>query len=368
MKQLQDLLGHIVAQLLEENGDLDEAGIAQVIGETIPTIIPEASVVLLRELRRRAPKMLREHRALDEGFRRRNLIRWRKALDTLEMMWVIAEESGAAFNDAHRATAAATKDYQFEALTHLHARALLVAREVLCLLYGGFPDGALSRWRTLHEVTAIALFIRAHDGELSHRYLASFHFNALRAAKQLNEFATRANLKPYSTKEMAEFGRRCEALECRFGKEMRNEYGWAATVLNNPKPTFSDIEKAVKLDHWRPRYKWASQHTHGGHRPTGTLLGTTESSNPVFLVGQSNSGFTDPIHMSAISLTQLTHALLSLNPNMDQCVVMKILADLSEAIGPLALSLERRTLARARERKKKRPRKMGARSSRKRRR
>lgn len=250
----------------------------------------------------------------------------------------------------------------------LHARALLVAREVLCLLYGGFPDGALSRWRTLHELTVVALFLREHDGELSHRYLASFHFNALRAARQLNEFAGRANLNPYSLKEMAEFELRCKALEPTFGKEMRNEYGWAAMVLNNPKPTFSDIERAVKLDHWRPRYKWASQHTHGGHRPIGTLLGTAESSNPVFLVGQSNSGFTDPIHMTAISLTQVTHALLSQNPNMDQCVVMKILADLSEAIGPLALSLERRALARARASKKKHPRKIGVRPSRKRKR
>jgi hypothetical protein len=86
---------------------------------------------------------------------------------------------------------------------------------------------------------------------------------------------------------------------------MHNEYGWASEALQNPRPSFAQLEKAVGLDHWRPRYRWASQHTHGGYRPSHAMLAMAETAEQVHLVGQSNSGFTDPIQMTAISLNPL---------------------------------------------------------------
>lgn len=166
----------------------------------------------------------------------------------------------------------------------LHARSLLIAREILCLLYGGYPDGALSRWRSPHELTVTAVFLKTQEQEVSHRYLASFPFASLRAARQLNEYAERANMKPFTGPEIKVMETQCDAFEARLGKEMHNEYGWASAALKNPKPNFAQLEKAVSLDHWRPRYRWASQHTHGGYRPALSMLGTAESTQPVHLV------------------------------------------------------------------------------------
>ena len=47
----------------------------------------------------------------------------------------------------------------------------------------------------------------------------------------------------------------------RFGEDIRHEYGWASGVIGKKAPTFLDIEEFTGLDHWRPRFKRASQHT-----------------------------------------------------------------------------------------------------------
>jgi hypothetical protein len=111
---------------------------------------------------------------------------------------------------------------------------------------------------------------------------------------------------------------------------------------------FAGIEKAAPLDHWRPRYRWASQHTHSGHRPQMALLGLAENVEPVYLVGASNSGFTDPLQMTGISLQIATQAMLLTAPRLDYLVVARILADLADEVGPLAMSLEEQTLKAAR--------------------
>ena len=230
-----------------------------------------------------------------------------------------------------------------------------MTREIICLLQGGFPDGALSRWRTLHEHATIATFILHHDGEIAHRYLASRFFASHRAGTQLAQYAERANLDPFSDQQMQDIARYCEAFVARFGDEMWNEYGWAAPALNNRKPNFSIIEKSVGLDHWLPRFRWASEHTHGPYRPTHALLGMAEATKQVLLVGQSNSGMIDPISMTATTLTLATSALLTSKPTLDRLATVQALVQLSDEAGSTAVQLERETfqLHRRRERQKK---------------
>jgi hypothetical protein len=206
------------------------------------------------------------------------------------MIIEVAAEVGGKFNTEVRPLAIQEKDYLFEALTHLHARALLVGSECICLMKGGFADGALSRWRTLHELNVVAAFLLKNDKEVALRYLVSFEFQALIAARQMKKYAERSKMDPPTDDEIRVMESRCKGHTQRFGEDMRHEYGWAADVIGKKSPTLLDIEEATGLDHWRPRFKWASQHTHGGHRPFGTLLGTAESKAPVLLIGQSNSG------------------------------------------------------------------------------
>ena len=116
-----------------------------------------------------------------------------------------------------------------------------------------------------------------------------------------------------------------------------------APPIGKKAPTLLDIEEFTGLDHWRPRFKWASQHTHGGHRPFGTMLGTAESKSAVLLAGQSNSGLVDPLHMTAITLTHITVSLLLSRPNTDRLVCTKVLMGLSDDVGSEALKVDRAT-------------------------
>jgi hypothetical protein len=327
-----------------ESSGLSEEEMSKAIEDATLEAIPKTTAAMIKALKRHAPKLLRDHRKEDAGFTSRNYRRWRKAFDLLEMMWMLSEEVGSAQNSEHRPDAAKSKDYHFEALTFLHARSLLVTREIICLMQGGFPDGAMSRWRTLHELAVTGAFLQKNKQEISHRYLASRFFASYRAAKDAKQHAERANLEPFSDAEMEEMKKYCDHFAALFGKEMSNDYGWASPVFNgNPKPNFRMIEEAVKLDHWRPRYRWASQHVHSPHRPTHALLGMAEARQQVFLVGQSNSGMVDPIQMTAISLSIATSNLLVMKPTFDHIIAMNILDQWSREIGPLALDIERKT-------------------------
>jgi hypothetical protein len=95
---------NIIRQALEEvfakawaRGEIEESRLEAVMAETIPAVVPELAAMLLKTLKKDAPRMLKEYRALDTGFRRRNLARWRGAIELLEMMWVISMEIGGEF-------------------------------------------------------------------------------------------------------------------------------------------------------------------------------------------------------------------------------------------------------------------------------
>ncbi|HST37380.1 MAG TPA: DUF5677 domain-containing protein [Allosphingosinicella sp.] len=319
-------------QLLEGMGAAFERSRAQ-IGPTI-----------LKDLKRRTKSMLKAERAKIAGFEKRNFDRWKPAFDIFEAILEIVHEVGAQHDADFRPQAIRNQDWRFEAVSHIHARGLLVAREIYGLLRCGFPDGALARWRTLHELTTTAIFISQCEPEIAFRYLASFRFAALRAARQLSEFAERADMEPFSAEEIRLMEEECVALTRHIGERLKSDYDWATPSLGNGKATFDRIEKSVGLDHWRPRYRWASQHNHGGHRPGMNLLGACESEEPLFLVGPSNSGFVDPLHMSSVSLMQLFSTFLLNEPNLDRIIIVDVVNSLVDELGPLAIEVERTSL------------------------
>jgi hypothetical protein len=229
-------------------------------------------------------------------------------------------------------------------LESIFTRALQQFKQIIWLIEGGFDDAALASWRTLHELAAILFFLNQSSEVTCERYIASFHCAAWKAAQQFNEHAERANLAPFGAEEMAEMKSRSDALVERFGRSLMNDYGWAAVALGKDRPTFHDIEKATKLDHWRPRVKWASQGLHGPYRPAGTSLGTSESRDTGRIVGRSNSGMVDPIHMAAITLNTAAFSFFLRWESMDRLVACKVLGKIANEIGELALKVERETL------------------------
>jgi hypothetical protein len=336
------ILEQVLRQLLAD-GVISEEELEKKAPQVAADLVKQAATAMRRDLLRQAPAALRASRRDIHGFEKRNLQRWRKAFNLIEVLWHVAAETGSDFNEEERPKVVAEQDFRCEALIHIHARAMLVASECICLMKSGYPDGALSRWRTLHELNAIAAFLLDNTGEVALRYLISFDFRALEASEQMKKYAARSKMEPPTDAEIAALRSRCDAHVKRHGPNIGNgDFGWASGVIGKARPNLLDIEESVSLDHWRPRFKWSSQHNHGGHRPVGSLLAVTEAKAPLFVIGPSNSGMVDPLHMTAISLANVTTSLLISPdvPTLNRAITAKVLLMLSDDVGDAAIKVE----------------------------
>jgi hypothetical protein len=297
--EYQQILEAELAAALERQADPD-ANTEELVQRVVGDILPKITDMLYAALAKRSAGMLREHRRLRRGFWRRNFTRWRVGFDLLERLIVISQETGSAINDTLRPKAVENNDAAFEALIVNHARGAQVAREILTLMIAGFPDGAMGRWRTLHEIAVVAMFISEADRKTAERYILHEHVTSYRRALNYMEHHERGNLEPIEPEVMEELKAAYDEV-LKIDPRMKGDYGWASEELNKDKPTFADLELATKLDHWRPRYKWATANTHGAYRQTMSTLGMCESEEQVLLVGESNSGMTPSSHDGDLS-------------------------------------------------------------------
>lgn len=330
--------------------DLDQKEIPNFAKNFIENSIPIFSNDIEKYIKDNLKSYIRLNKGKKFQFERRCYERWKKPIDLLEVLVHASHEVGDEINRSHGNRAHVDRDYKFLSLISLHAKAVLVAREVLCLLYGGFPDGALSRWRSLHELAVTASFLASQGQEIAHRYLESAAFLNLKAARSFNIYAKRMGDSPFSDEEMAVLEARCKSLKDKFGWEIKKEYDWASPALSKEHPTFADVERSVSLDHWRPRYRWASQHTHAGYRSPLSTLGAAEALESMHVVGQSNSGFVDPLQMTALSLSNVTAAIIGLENSVENSVYLSVFYRIAEEVGGVALKAQDVSLRKARKR------------------
>lgn len=328
--------------------EIEEEDITRVLSEydeelsgRIPKIVENISGDLLDDLKSKAPQMLSEHRESRTEFERTISQKWGKALELLEMSTVIATEAGEDFNKEFRPLASQENDFEFDVLTRLHARSCQVANEILTLLRAGYADGAIARWRTMHEISVVGFFIRKFGKNTAERYLLHDMVESYRVATQYQRYVTQLGYEPFTTTELSQIQSSYNQLIDRFGLSYSNSYGWAAQALGNQDPKFSDIERAASLEFRRPHYKFASHNVHANPKGVIIKLGLYPNNRKLLLAGPSDTGFVSPGHSAAISLLQITTSLLTLKPNIDRLCICHILSTLTEQIGDKFLSIQR---------------------------
>lgn len=340
--ELQKLFEKTMAQALRERGvgdsELDEIG--GKLAETIPGISDDIASLLYKSLRKSTKSMLKERRRYLKGFEKRHYSLWKNGIDLLESFLVVAFELGENFNRYYRSAASENQDFIFEALTRLHARAIHVGFEVLCLLRAGFADGAHARWRTAHEIAVVSDFLAANDQCVAKRYLEHEVIDSYRAMKQYQEYAEQLKQEKFTEEEVGNLKKLHDRLCETYGKEFKTPYGWSAEVLGKKKPTFADIEKASGLDHLRPYYKMASHNVHANPKGIRFRLGLSDGAD-ILLAGPSNYGLADPAHGLSISVLQSTIPMLNLVTNMDAIVMGKILTKYVDDIGLVFIETHR---------------------------
>jgi hypothetical protein len=297
-----------------------------------PKLIEEMTLPILTGVKKDMPSMLKAYRKGMKGFKKRLHNEWKKPLDLLEAFSIMAFEAGADFNNKYRKDEAEAQNHGFDALTRLHARACQIASEVIILLKSGFADGAHARWRSLHEVNVVASFIKTHGNEVAERYMLHDNIESFKAAILHQKHYSILGEEPIPEDEYNSIKVRREELIARFGTPYKNNYGWAASVLNNDNPNFSDIEKNSGFDHLRPYYKLASHNVHANPKGLMFKLGLLGNTQDLLLAGPSNFGFTDPAQGTLFSLGHITATLVTTKPTIDNLVMCNVLLKLQYEI------------------------------------
>jgi len=217
----------------------------------------------------------------------------------------------------------------FDVIRRMHGRACLVSEEVLLLLKNGYADGAMSRWRTLHEINVITKFIHQNGNTLAKRYLDSEVIDSKQILRNYERYENKLGLIPLTDDEINDLENIVEEYKKKYGKEFDNLYGWAKSVFPKGRITIPRIEKKVNLSYLRPYYQMACHPIHAGIKGVMFQLGLLTIDEDHILTGQTDMGLADPGMLTVHSLNILNKILL-LYINQEKSNKINIIIDYLE--------------------------------------
>jgi hypothetical protein len=298
-----------LAKRLDELTDDDEQEIAKAIADEPEHVSDSASSKMAGILQSDLLSLAKEQAKFRRGFEKRLRDIWDIPLAMYEVIHALCTELGAELNSSYRPQAAKQQDFTFEALTRLHGRACLTGSEVGALLRSGHATGANARWRTLHELAVVGMFISERGQDVAKRYLDHDFIERARGTLQLEKYAERLGEEPVAPEEVERASRIIQELVGRYGTGYDSNYGWAAAALKNPNPNFANISTAIDMRHWAPYFRLASGGIHAGPHGSFFDLGLHPSIEAI-PAGPSHFGLADPGGNSLISLHQITIVLM----------------------------------------------------------
>lgn len=226
-------------------------------------------------------------RAEEESFKSHLKEHWNKALVSSEFMYLITIEFAEIYRDYVEALNIKNFEkckYKYTALLYIHGRALQQYLEVITLVKNGFPDGAFARWRSLYELSVIALFLSNETEVVSKSYIDSSTSN------------------------------------------VRNEWAKSSESLKHlSRITFKDIEKASKINakDW-DHYLLSNQLIHASSQGTFFKLGDINDGSSI-LIGRTDSEISLAAENSAISLAHISVLFFNIFPSGDSILASKVL-------------------------------------------
>jgi hypothetical protein len=345
--------------VFEEAAKFTQEEIPQIVRETLTS----TAKVILKSLKADWPAQRAHDQARMAQFSANLHARWGDAFETLRMMYTIAVEVGGSI--AKGRGRAKRKAVLNDTIMHLHARACQIVLEIITLMENGLADGAMARWRTLHEITVVATLLVEHGEELAIRYRSHEAVEAKRAMDRYVLHHEQLGYAPLTKKEIEQTEKGYKDSLVRFGENFGSEYGWAAHHLKIKKPRLVDLEAAVGQAAMQSYYRMASYNVHAGATGIGFRLGLLDGEGtPIALAGASNAGFVDPAQNAAYDLVHMTSLLADGTTRFDRMIEWEILVLLRDEIlrklGKAQRDLERSHRAqvkweRAARRNKRRP-------------
>lgn len=126
---------------------------------------------VFEEVKQQLVNNIADNRENLRRFEERLYERWHEPIDLYESMVQLAIEFGEKQKSRLGKGKKIISNAKQVALLKIHARSILIAKEILVLLKEGYVDGAHTRWRSLHEIAAISFFLKENEELVSERYL-----------------------------------------------------------------------------------------------------------------------------------------------------------------------------------------------------
>jgi Family of unknown function (DUF5677) len=266
--------------------------------------------------------------------------RWGKGLNYLRMLLTCCREMGLEASQRYRRSKAKSFHHRRWVLERLHVRACQVSDEIICLIENGFADGAMARWRTLHEISVVASLIADGDEDLAERYILHDAVEVKRQADEYEQSQVPLGAKKIAKRERRSIDSDYAAVLGRFGASFAHPYGWASKHLNHKKPTFKELHTASGKSGSSSYYKLASFNIHASARSLFFNLSSI-GDEPILISGRSNAGLRDPGELTAYALTLVTALFVDSGSNTDRLVMMNCLLEIRDAVSPSLRRSER---------------------------
>jgi hypothetical protein len=316
--------------------DADEVtrAVEHFLNVQLPTLVDDFAERIakdfLKDLKGRWPEEQRLQQGDLSGFRNRMEETWGAPLAKLRMLLTIAREwCGEAHQEADQATPRKRARLK-RLMVRLLVRSCQVTDEIICLLENGFADGAMARWRTLHEIGVVAAVIAKYGEEIAERYMAYQAVESRRAMRKYIDCHKELGYRSLDARTAKRIERKYQAAVTQHGVSFKGDYGWAAHHLKNKRPTFADLESDVGYGQMRAHYQMGNDNVHAGVKSMYVRLGLLTDYDSL-LAGRSNAGLTDPAQNTAHTLTQIS-VLVCLSPKLDDVVAANIMQELREEI------------------------------------
>ena len=136
-------------------------------------------------------------------------------------------------------------------------KSFIILQEIVCLIQSQFFSGAYGRWRSLHELLVISLFIKKHGKTCAIDYIKSI---SLQKKHAFDIYIDAQGKFPESERFTNDEKEHIEEL-FNDTEDSKASYKWSSNCLQ--KHSFANIEKDVGLEHLGTFYKMSSMLLHG---------------------------------------------------------------------------------------------------------
>jgi hypothetical protein len=165
---LQMILDNILRDYISNGMKLADSTLDEEIRALIKS---KLATVLLERLKLSVLGELEASKGIEKEFEAAVLSTWKKPLDLLDLLLYVCLEVSSGFNSEYGSEISSKRSYVQVALARQQANACFVFNEIIHLLKSGFPSGAHSHWRTLHEIACVSYFISEHGEDMAKRFL-----------------------------------------------------------------------------------------------------------------------------------------------------------------------------------------------------